>query len=168
MGDEGADECEGAGVGDVDGALEEGEEGGEGGGGEEGDGDDGDAGAEGRVEKVARDEDEGPVRPRGVRAVGEDGELQLWGEVAEGKGGVFGLDELLRGCSRLRLAFLHHCERLPGGGGFRARWTSCCVDEYAGKDENADGGPAVATVDLPEMHWGGGGGRGVGWDMTHP
>ena len=60
------------GVGDVGGALEEGEKGGEGGGGEEGDGDEGDAGT-------------GAV---GLCAVGGDGEFQLWRKVPEGKGGI--------------------------------------------------------------------------------
>ena len=90
-------------MGDVDGALEEGEEGGEGRGGEEGDRDEGDAGTESGVEKVAGDEDEGAVGPRGVGTVGENCELQLGGKVPEGKCGVtsglFGFDELLLGCS---------------------------------------------------------------------
>ena len=61
---------------------------------------------------------------------------------------------------------------MPSGRGFRVMWTTCCVDECAEKDEDADGGPAAeecATVDLPEtsagMHWGRA--RGVVWAMIH-
>ena len=87
----------------MDGALEEGEERGEGTGGEEGDANEGDVGAEGGVEKVAGDEGEGALGPRGVGAVGEDGELQLRGKVPKGKceltSGRFGFNEIILICS---------------------------------------------------------------------
>ena len=116
-------------MGDVDGALEEGEERGEGGGGKEGDGDEGDASPEGGVEKVARDEDKGTVGPRGVCTVREDGKLELWGKVPEGKRGVARLNERLVDCSQLLVVFRALCEAwgrgLRGGGGFGGK---CCID----------------------------------------